>query len=39
VRPFTDKAITNAVDTHTQSEQTRRDDDEDRPTYALVPAG
>ncbi|HJZ28855.1 MAG TPA: hypothetical protein VJ370_21455 [Streptosporangiaceae bacterium] len=34
-----DKAITNAIDTHVQAEQTRRDDDEDGPADVLVPAG
>jgi integrase len=34
-----DKAITDAIDTHVQAEQTRRDDDEDGPTGALAPAG
>jgi integrase len=34
-----DTAITNAIDTHVQAEQTRRGDDEDGPTGALVPAG
>ena len=33
-----DKAITNAIDTHVQAEQTRRDDDEDGPADVLVPA-
>ena len=34
-----DKAITNAIDTHVQAEQTRRGDDEDGPADVLVPAG
>jgi len=34
-----DKAITNAIDTHVQAEQAKRDDDEDGPTGVLVPAG
>jgi hypothetical protein len=34
-----DKAITNAIDTHVQAEQAKRDDDEDGPTGMLVPAG
>jgi integrase len=34
-----DKAITNAIDTHVQAEQTRRHDDEDGPADVLVPAG
>ena len=34
-----DKAITNAIDTHVQAEQTRRADDEDGPAEVLVPAG
>jgi hypothetical protein len=34
-----DTTITNAIDTHVQAEQTRRDDDEDGPTGVLVPAG
>jgi integrase len=34
-----DKAITNAIDTHVQAEQTRRADDEDGPAGVLVPAG
>jgi integrase len=34
-----DNAITNAIDTHVQAEQTKRGDDEDGPTGALVPAG
>jgi hypothetical protein len=34
-----DKAITDAIDTHVQAEQTGRDDDEDGPAGALVPAG
>jgi integrase len=34
-----DKAITNAIDTHVQAEQTRRADDEDGPADVLVPAG
>jgi hypothetical protein len=32
-------AITIAIDTHVQAEQTRRGDDEDGPTSVLVPAG
>jgi integrase len=34
-----DKTITDAIDTHVQAERTKRDDDEDGPTGALVPAG
>jgi hypothetical protein len=34
-----DKTITNAIDTHVQAEQAKRDDDEDGPTGVLVPAG
>jgi hypothetical protein len=34
-----DKAITNAIDTNVQAEQTRRADDEDGPAEVLVPAG
>ena len=34
-----DKAITNAIDTHVQAEQTRHADDEDGPADVLVPAG
>jgi integrase len=34
-----DKAITDAIDTHVQAEQTRRSDDEDGPPGVLVPAG
>jgi len=34
-----DTAITNAIDTHVQAEQTKRGDDEDGPTGVLVPAG
>jgi hypothetical protein len=34
-----DRAITNAIDTHVQAEQTRRGDDEDGPADVLVPAG
>jgi hypothetical protein len=34
-----DKAITDAIDTHVQAEQTERGDDEGGPTGALVPAG
>lgn len=34
-----DKAITEAIDTHVQAEQTRRSDDEDGPAAVLVPAG
>ena len=34
-----DKAITDAIDTHVQAEQTRRGDDEDGPAGVLVPAG
>jgi len=34
-----DKAITNAIDSHVQAEQAKRDDDEDGPTGVLVPAG
>ena len=34
-----DKAITNAIDTHVQAEQTRRGDDEDGPAEVLAPAG
>jgi len=34
-----DKAITNAIDTHVQAEQTRRDEDEDGSAGVLVPAG
>jgi integrase len=34
-----DKAITNAIDTHVQAEQTKRDDDEDGSAGILVPAG
>jgi len=33
-----DKAITNAIGTHVQAEQTMRADDEDGPAEALVPA-
>jgi hypothetical protein len=34
-----DKALTNAIDTHVQAEQTRRANDEDGPADVLVPAG
>ncbi|HEY6315285.1 MAG TPA: tyrosine-type recombinase/integrase [Streptosporangiaceae bacterium] len=34
-----DKAITNAIDTHVQTEQTRRGEDEDGSAGVLVPAG
>jgi integrase len=34
-----DKAITNAIDTHVQAEQTRCGDNEDGPADVLVPAG
>ena len=34
-----DKAITNAIDTHVQSEQTRCGDDDDGSADVLVPAG
>jgi integrase len=34
-----DKAITTAIDTHVQAEQTRRGDDEDGSAGVLVPAG
>jgi integrase len=34
-----DKAITNAIDTRVQAEQTRRDEDEDGSAGVLVPAG
>jgi hypothetical protein len=34
----TDTAITNAIDTHVQAEQTRHGDNEDGPTSVLVPA-
>ena len=34
-----DKAITNAIDTHVQAQQTRRADDQDGPADVLVPAG
>jgi integrase len=34
-----DRAITDAIDTHVQAEQSRRGDDEDGPAGILVPAG
>ncbi len=34
-----DKTITNAIDTHVQAEQAKRDDDEDGSAGVLVPAG
>jgi integrase len=34
-----DQAITNPIDTHVQAEQTRRGDDGEGPTGALVPTG
>lgn len=34
-----DKAIANAIDTHVQSEKTRRSEDEDGSAGVLVPAG
>ena len=34
-----DKAITNAIDTQVQAEQTKRSDDEDGPSNVLIPAG
>ena len=34
-----DKAITNAIDTHVHTEQTKHRNDEDGPSAALVPAG
>ena len=34
-----DQPITNAIDTHVQAAQTRRDNDEDGPIGVLVPTG
>jgi integrase len=34
-----DKTITNAIDTHVQTEQAKRGDDEDGPTDVMAPAG
>ena len=34
-----DESITNAIDTHIQAEQAKRDDDENGPSDVLVPAG
>ncbi len=34
-----DQAITNAIDTHVQAEQTRRGEGEDGSAGVLVPAG